>query len=1051
MEVFPFVGRGPLLAELDDALAAARAGRGGLVLLTGPAGAGKTRLADETVVRAPDFRSVWAWCAADQTLGGWAQVVRALAALDEEGGRRVSASPTLRALLAGRAPAGSRSRDPGGARLRLAGEVQELLLLSAAETPLLVVLDDLHDADESSLRLLLDLAGALRTGRVLLLGTARDTRPDWSGREEQQAALVRRSRPLPVGPLRPADIAELVGAAVGRAARPEEVDALAERTGGEAFFVVEAVRAWRSGAPERPVDGRPAPDALRDAGPESVPGSVRAAVLDRLRRLPPEGVAAVEAASVLGPRFRLDVLQELVGVPLPGLRTLLSSAEDAGLLAPTRIGLGRFRHELLQEAVHAGLAPSEREALHGRAAGILAALAERGREVEAASVARQLLLSGVEPTQAAAWMRRAGDEAVGVLAHEEAVRWYERADQAPGLPPEDRADLLIALGSARLGAGDRAAARAAFLRAADLARGVGRFDLLAQAALGLGAGATGFEVELLDRTQIELLREARSRLEPSGLAATVAARLSVAASFSAPESERLALAEEAVLTARRFGDRAALGYALSALCDAQAGPDHCADRRRWAGEIVELARALPELTLELLGRRLRFVALLELGELVEADSEALAFAAGARLLHQPLYSWYVPLWQGMRALLAGRREDCLAALAQVEELGRQADSGNAAMLAGTQRWCLLAGRGEFAEVERTLAAMPPLDEMGGLWPRVSSALLAAQLGRTAEAREQLLAVAPKLSEAPKDSEWLPMLAQAVETIELAGPVAPAGELYDALSPYAGLLVVEGIGAAIRGTVHGCLAVLADALGQERVAARHRADALEQATALGAPGLLGHAAGTAAGAGPPGGQSDAGPDRAFRQEGELWLLRFAGREARLRDSKGLRDLATLLAAPGRPVPALDLLTPLPATPRPADEARPQGDPGRLSPAGDLGPTLDAAARAAYRRRLLELDREADEADAVGDLERSARVAWERDALVGQLSSAYGLGGRVRRSGSAAERARTTVTARIRAALDRIAEVHPELARHLRASVRTGTLCVYEPETPRPWEL
>ncbi|MFD9128428.1 ATPase, partial [Kitasatospora sp. NPDC059571] len=168
---------------------------------------------------------------------------------------------------------------------------------------------------------------------------------------------------------------------------------------------------------------------------------------------------------------------------------------------------------------------------------------------------------------------------------------------------------------------------------------------------------------------------------------------------------------------------------------------------------------------------------------------------------------------------------------------------------------------------------------------------------------------------------------------------------------------------------------------------------------------------------PDGAAPPPPDGAevFRREGGLWLLRYAGREVRVADSKGLHDLAVLHA------PA------------------------------DTGEAIDATARAAYRRRLVELGAEADEADAAGDGERSARIAVERDALVAQLSAAYGLGGRVRRTGSAAERARTAVTARIRTAVGRIAEVHPELARHLSTAVRTGTLCEYRPERRPDWRL
>jgi hypothetical protein len=120
-------------------------------------------------------------------------------------------------------------------------------------------------------------------------------------------------------------------------------------------------------------------------------------------------------------------------------------------------------------------------------------------------------------------------------------------------------------------------------------------------------------------------------------------------------------------------------------------------------------------------------------------------------------------------------------------------------------------------------------------------------------------------------------------------------------------------------------------------------------------------------------------------------------------------------------------------------------------GDLGQVIDAPARAAYKARLAELEETLVEADAAGDAERSRRAEEERDALVGQLAAAYGLGGRSRRAGAPAERARSAVTWRIRAALRRIDTVHPQLARHLRRSVRTGTFCSYNPDEPVEWLL
>ncbi|MFD0531076.1 hypothetical protein ACFQ1I_37950 [Kitasatospora arboriphila] len=380
------------------------------------------------------------------------------------------------------------------------------------------------------------------------------------------------------------------------------------------------------------------------------------------------------------------------------------------------------------------------------------------------------------------------------------------------------------------------------------------------------------------------------------LIAEVTARLSVAAALVETDGYRAELAEEAVRLARSTGDPAALGSALAALCDARSGPDHCRARLDWAGEIVALARTADDPVLELLGRRLRLVALWETGDLAAGDAEISAFDALARVLRRPLYGWYAPLWRGARALLEGRREDCRRELAETGAVGRRAGSANAAMLAATQHWCLLAAEGDTEGLARLIEGSPPLEREPGVWPKVALALLAAQFGRTEEAARRLAAVAPALPAAPRDSEWLPMLAQAAETVGLLGahPVARqvAGPLRAALAPYAGLFAVEGIGAAVRGPVDHHLALLAAAAGDRGAADRHAAAARTLAAAAGMP----DPAPTPAPA-PEAESSEA----AFRFDGGRWLLRYGGREAGLPDSKGLRDLAVLLARPGTPVP------------------------------------------------------------------------------------------------------------------------------------------------------
>jgi hypothetical protein len=398
----------------------------------------------------------------------------------------------------------------------------------------------------------------------------------------------------------------------------------------------------------------------------------------------------------------------------------------------------------------------------------------------------------------------------------------------------------------------------------------------------------------------------------------------------------------------------------------------------------------------------------------------------------------------MRALAGGRSRECRSALAEAAAIGERAGSRNAAMLVQTQRWCLCAEESDAAGLLEMLGELEKVP-LAGAWLQVTRALVLAQAGRTEDARAQLEAAAPVLPAMARDSEWLPVLAQVAETIALTGPHPVARWVYDSLLPYAGLFVVEGICAAIRGPVHRHLALLADALGDGEAAAAHRAAAVTAARALGATAV---AARIEREAGP--GQPGPPPEPAFRREGEVWTLRYVGREVRLRDSKGLRDLQVLLARPGVAVAALDLASAADSQPAAAGPAVPAAGPG-LHPSSDTGEIIDAQARAAYRQRLRELEEAAAEADAAADIERSARIAAERDALVEALTSAYGLGGRVRRSGSAAERARTAVTARIRDAIRRIGDAHPGLGRHLGHSVRTGTFCVYEPDRPVRWSL
>ncbi|HYW90012.1 MAG TPA: hypothetical protein VFB50_19725 [Chloroflexota bacterium] len=542
----------------------------------------------------------------------------------------------------------------------------------------------------------------------------------------------------------------------------------------------------------------------------------------------------------------------------------------------------------------------------------------------------------------------------------------------------------------------------------------------------------------MDRQQVDLLEEASARL-PDGdlvLRALVLARLSVAATMIDSDERRLSLAHEALQLARQARDDGAQAYALSALCDALSGPEYTAQRLAHANEIVQRATHLRNPALELLGRRLRLVALLELGDRAAAEAETTAYRLRAEAFGHPLYTWYVPLWRATWALAEGRFDECRTLNQQAETQGTTAGSHNALLLTVTQRWCLLAQREDRAELRQLLATVD-FEQGDLLWARITGALILAQIGERDAARQRLNALAPRLTALPRDSEWLASITQVAEMIALVGPHPVAQWIYDVTQPFADLFVVEGIGAAIRGPVHRFLAIAAAALGDRERAQIHVARAIEAAQSLGAPALVERIQQESVSflpvANPPAdSEVDAG-ENVFRRVGDVWTVRFRGQAIQLRDSKGLQDLATLLVRPGVHVAALDLA----------------GGEASHADNGDAGEVLDSAAREAYRRRLIELEEAASEADALGDIGRSASIATERESLIEQLTAAYGLGGRARRVGSSAERARTAVTARMRDAIRRIASAHPKLGQHLLRSVRTGTFCVYEPETPVRW--
>lgn len=1047
-----FVGRVGDLAQLDGCLTEAALGRGALVVARGEAGIGKTRLCEELATLAVErgFKVAWAACsefAGVPAFWPWSQLLGQL-------GRKL---PEPAASAPG-------EQDADSARLASFERVAVVLREEARAGPRLLVLDDLHWADDATVRLLAYVAPFLRTIGVLLVTTLRAE----SGLPGPGLLtdIERQARVLLLDGLDVAEVRRLLEQGRTEGVSKQAVEAIRDLTAGNPLFMLEVL-------------AQVGPDlrAVTDGDLFEVPRNMREIQVRRLNQIGADCRSILDLAAVIGQTFDVGLLALVLDRTPTEILVVVDEAISHGMVREVAPGRLSFSHPLLAAVLYEELGVARRARAHERVGLVL----EKAAEPDVAALAHHFLgaAAGGTADRAVRYASAAGARAMAALAYGDAARLYERALGALDLAPDagDRIGLLLALAEARAADG-LATSRDALLAAADRARAEGRAVDLAAVALGL-AGGRGFEIGLFDEIQIEILEEALAGLpEDAGvLRSLCSSRLSVALSLTSAEVRRAELSDEAVRLARSTGDLPALAQALAASCDVHAGPDATGQRLCDADEIISSARETGDRYAELLGRRIRLVALLEAGELSKVGEEITRFARIADLLGQPVHGWYVPLWHGMYAASAGDFDGAARFSVDAESVGQRAQSFNASILVFTQRFFCAREAAAHDRAAQLMAESfdPEFVHDLGIMGAGAIALAHLGVGRHTAAAALFDRWSGQFAEIPVDSEWLPLMVQFAEVVWELGSHPTASWLYDTLLPYADCWAVEGIGAYTHGPAARHLGMLAAVLDRPVEAAAHFAAALEANRAAGAQVLLARTrrdAGLALGDDAMLREALADytamavveriaeltaileartqrpeattqpltatqlPSAVLRREGDLWVAEFEGSVAHVRDSKGIRDLARLIAEPGREIPALDLAVgPSAAVLAPAEAA--------LGVPGDLGELIDAPARAAYKARLVEIEAELDEADGGGDSAVSERLLVERDALVAQLTGAYGLGGRVRRTGDPAERARTSVTARIRDAIRRIDQVHPAFGRHLSRSVRTGTFCTYDP--------
>jgi len=1063
----PFVGRRQQFHELESAATLATAGQGSLLLLAGEPGVGKTRLAEELAARCRGNGAGVLWASCWEGDGAppfwpWIQLIRAHVGRSDPTSLRRELGPAggeiarLVPEVADLVPDVPQPAEHGtpGARFQVYDSVAAFLRRIGHARPHLVVLDDLHWADEPSLHLLRFLAGDLRESGLLVLGIFRDVEVT---RGHPLARVLGEmpggARLLRLDGLGPDEVGELMTALAG-GARPHDalVRSVHDRTAGNPFFVREVLRL--------------AGDASE--GQDAVPSSVRAVVGRRLRQLSQPCRELLSAAAIVGPEFAVPVLAEVARLPERRLLVLLGEAlaarivEEAG--APGRY---RFTHALVREVLVNRVLATRRRELHRRAGEALETAgpaAAEGLEAELACHYRQAGSVDDLP-KALLHTERAARLSARLHAHEDAAAHLRRAvELVEVVEPANRrrrAELLLALGEAQMAAGEIAAGRESHERAAAAARELRAPELLARAALGMGAE---FAAGATDDLEVSLLEEALRTVdgEDEGLRARLLARLARALLFSPAHQRRTELAEESTRIARGLGDPATLAAVLYARHQALAASDVPEERLRMADEVVRLGEEAGNRTLALEGRALRLGDLVELGLMERFRGELDDYARLLNELRQLTFLWHVPLLRAHLAALGGRFEEAeqlgAALLASGNRIQHRGIDVFHATVITTVRF--LQGRfGELVDVLAQGARAHP----GLLTFRAGLGVALCESGREEEARAEFERLAAAdFRDVPHDLLRPHNLVLLAVTCHALGDARRAELLHGLLLPRAAYNVpLSRIGGTMGATAH-YLGLLAGAMDRWDEAVGHFEAAIASHLRQGFPPLLANsrhqlaialrrrgAAGDADRA-----ETDleaarsmaralgirllledrvaARPvarDTSLLREGDVWALTHDGRVARLRDAVGIGLLARLLREPGREFHVLDL-----ASPR-----------GRTAlPASDAGPVLDERAKDQYRQRLQELADEMEEAEAWGDPERAARARRETDLLTEELVRAVGLGGRDRRAASDAERARASVTKALRTAIKRIAEHDPELGGHLAVSVRTGAFCAYSPD-------
>jgi DNA-binding CsgD family transcriptional regulator/tetratricopeptide (TPR) repeat protein len=836
------VGRSAELEKLRVLLPRAEGEGRRVVLVGGEPGSGKSRLAREFSAEAAGEGTLVLYGACDAVVrtpyGPFAQALERLvtvidpaeltSALGTSGGELTRLLPdiSLRVpdLLAPTAA------DPDTERHRLHAAVVDLLDQVSRRRPVLLVIEDGHWADASTLLLLRHLAQTTWAGRVLLFATFRDTEADVPESLALTLADLRRADDvvrLRLSGLSGEEVGEFVrrGAAVRRVESADEVAEIAhtisDLTEGNPFLVCELWRALL----ETHVIG----DALRVGGPLSdlaTPEGVREVVSERLTRLAPTTGDLLELAAAAGGEFELELLRRGSGLDERQLIASLDEAIRSGIIVelPGRRLSHRFTHELVRRAVYDRLSGVRRAELHLRVGEAEEATRSRSPRM-LADLAYHFAAAAPlgERERAIEYSVLAARAAADALAFDEAGELLRTALELGIDDDRQRAEVLLELGTGNHRAGRAVDALQAFVQAADIARVLDDPELLARAAIGYEDAR--WRPAIFQGT-VPFLEEAAAALgdQNSQLRVRLLSGLARALDMQGQHERAAIVRTNAIALARRLDDRGGLATVLVG--------SYWSRGRTPIGEIIEMLTEAKTLGEELgdpeiQGEAMSWLApaFVAVGDIPSAREEILALREVAQASRQPFPLHVAEHYGAAIALSDGRLTDAETMAHRSERAGRLLTGRDASGTYGIQMFSIRREQGRLAELAPVIRILAGAERERGPW-RPGYVSLLVELGMHDEAGRELAKIAREGLEPLRESLWLASLTYIADASASIGDEASAAMVYPEMAPLAGTNVMIGHLVATYGSADRYLGMLAGALGEPALADEHFQRALE---------------------------------------------------------------------------------------------------------------------------------------------------------------------------------------------------------------------------------